>query len=189
MIVWLTGLPCSGKTTIGRELADALNMFGRRVEFLDGDEIRRELWGELGFSRADRDENVRRFAYLAGMLVRQGVIVVVAAVSPYRDSRDLARLTSPGWFMEVYVNAPLATCEERDVKGMYRKARAGELAHFTGVEDPYEPPLYPDVECRTDLETVEESVGKILIELERTKTHGVQIRQGTGGKRCTQPEA
>src|SRR5271170_2682501 len=161
MTVWLTGLPCSGKTTLGLAVTGRLKASGWKTEFLDGDVVRRELWRELAFSKADREENVRRFGFLAGLLSRHGIVAVVSAVSPYRGSRDLVRGDSTQ-FLEVYVNAPLAVCEQRDVKGMYRKARAGQLPGFTGVADPYEPPLHPEVECRTDLETVEESVEKIM---------------------------
>jgi adenylyl-sulfate kinase len=161
MTIWLTGLPCSGKTTLGLAVARRLEDSGRKVEFLDGDVVRRELWRELAFSKADREENIRRFGFLAGMLSRHGIVAVVSAVSPYRASRDLVRGDSTQ-FLEVYVNAPLAICEQRDVKGMYRRARLGDLPGFTGVADPYEPPLHPEVECRTDLETIEESLAKIM---------------------------
>jgi len=161
MTVWLTGLTCSGKTTLGLAVTGRLKASGWQAEFLDGDVVRRELWRELAFSRADREENVRRLGFLAGLLARQDIVAVVSAVSPYRAPRDLVRRDSTH-FLEVYVNAPLAVCEQRDVKGMYRKARSGELPGFTGVADPYEPPLHPEVECRTDLETVEESVAKIM---------------------------
>ena len=133
---------------------------------LDGDEIRRTLCHELGFSRADRDENIRRIAYVAGLLTRHGVIVLVSAISPYRDARRNAR-RHIGRFVEVYVNAPLATCEARDVKGLYKKARAGELAHLTGVDDPYEAPEAPEIESRTDLESLEESTRRVIAGLQR----------------------
>lgn len=165
MIVWLTGLPCSGKTTLGLALIQRLRDAGRKAEFLDGDVVRRELWLDLGFSRADREENIRRLGFVAELLGRNGVIAVVSAVSPYRGARDSVRKTSTG-FVEVYVNAPLAVCEERDVKGMYHKARAGQLPGFTGVDDPYEAPLTAEVECRTDLESIEESAAKILERVE-----------------------
>ncbi len=161
MTVWLTGLPCAGKTTLGLALTARLRARGLQAEFLDGDVIRRELWRDLGFRKMDREENIRRLGFVAGLLARNGVIAVVSAVSPYRASRDSVRRQSSR-FLEVYVNAPLAVCERRDVKGMYHQARAGQLPGFTGVDDPYEAPLHPEVECRTDLETIEESVGKIL---------------------------
>jgi adenylylsulfate kinase len=163
MTIWLTGLPCSGKTTIGVALCHRLRELGAKVELLDGDEIRRELWPELGFSTTDRNLNIHRFGFLARMLSRNGIIAIVSAVSPYRGPRDMERDDyRPGEFIEVYVNAPLAVCELRDVKGMYRAARSGKLAHFTGVSDPYEYPLSPEIECHTGLETVEESVAKIF---------------------------
>lgn len=161
MTVWLTGLPCSGKTTLGLALTERLLARGWQAEFLDGDVIRHELWRDLGFSKANREDNIRRLGYVASLLARHGIIVVVSAVSPYRAARDQVR-NSLTRFIEVYVNAPLAVCEERDVKGMYRKARIGELPGFTGIDDPYEPPLHPEVECRTDLESIEESAAKIL---------------------------
>jgi len=161
MVLWLTGLPCSGKTTLGHAVAKSLHALGATTEVLDGDVLRRDLWKDLGFTRADREENVRRIARLTQELESKGVVPVVSAVSPYRAGREDARAASLG-FVEIFVNAPLAVCEERDVKGMYRKARLGEIHGFTGVDDPYEPPLHPQVECRTDLETVEESVAKIL---------------------------
>ena len=166
MTVWLTGLPCAGKTTLGLALTERLKASGFKAEFLDGDTIRRELWRDLGYSRTDREENVRRFGFVAELLGRNGVIAVVSAVSPYRASRERVRRASTR-FLEVYVNAPLAVCEQRDVKGMYQRARAGELTGFTGVDDPYEAPLDPEVECRTDVETVEESVAKILARVTR----------------------
>jgi adenylyl-sulfate kinase len=165
MTVWLTGLPCSGKTTLGLAVTGRLRASGWKAEFLDGDVVRRELWRELAFSKADREENVRRFGFLAGLLSRHGIVAVVSAVSPYRVSRELVRRDSTQ-FLEVYVNAPLAVCEQRDVKGMYRKARSGEISGFTGVADPYEAPLNPEVECRTDIESVEESVAKIMTAVE-----------------------
>ncbi len=161
MTVWLTGLPCSGKTTLGLALTERLLARGWQAEFLDGDVIRHELWRDLGFSKTDREENIRRLGFVAGLLARHGIIVVVSAVSPYRAARDQVRRSSAN-FVEVFVNAPLAVCEQRDVKGMYRRARAGQLPGFTGVDDPYEPPLHPDVECRTELESIEESTAKIL---------------------------
>jgi len=164
-VVWLTGLSSAGKTTIGQELFDRLRGLGHKVELLDGDIVRQRLSKGLGFSKEDRDENIRRIGFVAELLARNGVTVIVSAISPYRALRDEIRLAIPG-FVEVYVNAPLAVCEERDVKGLYRKARAGELHGFTGVDDPYEAPLQPEVECRTDLESVESSVQKILEYLE-----------------------
>lgn len=136
------------------------------MALLDGDEIRHNLCRDLGFSKADRDENIRRIAYVAGLLTQNGVIVLVSAISPYREARTKAR-EQIGRFVEVYVNAPLSVCESRDVKGLYRRARAGELHGMTGVDDPYEAPLSPEIECHTDCERLEESAAKVLAGIER----------------------
>lgn len=162
--VWFTGLSGAGKTTLSRWVAEQLRTNGRRVEILDGDEVRRTLTRGLGFSKEDRDENIRRIGHVAHLLARNGVIVLVAVISPYREVRDEVRRLI-GDFIEVYVNAPLEVCEQRDQKGLYRKARAGEIRGFTGIDDPYEPPLAPEVECRTDLESVEQSGTKVLAAL------------------------
>jgi len=163
--VWFTGLSGAGKTTLNHALHNRLAARCLRVESLDGDSVRRHLGRGLGFSKDDRDENIRRIGYVAGLLTRHGVIVLVSAISPYRNVRDEIR-AKIGDFVEVYVNAPLEICEQRDVKGLYRKARAGLLPGFTGVDDPYEPPLSPEIECRTDRETVDECVDKIVDYLE-----------------------
>jgi adenylyl-sulfate kinase len=160
-VVWLTGLSSAGKTTIGQALFDCLRGLGYRVEMLDGDIVRERLCRGLGFSKEDRDENIRRIGFVAELLARNGVLVIVSAISPYRATRGEVRGAIPG-FVEVYVNAPIQVCEGRDVKGLYRKARAGTLRGFTGIDDPYEPPLHPEVECRTDKETVAESVEKVV---------------------------
>ena len=128
---------------------------------LDGDVIRQRLCRDLGYSRKDRDENIRRIGFVAGLLARHGVVVVVSAISPFRDTRYEMRAQLPD-FVEVYVNAPLEVCASRDCKGLYRRARSGDLPEFTGVSGPYEAPLRPEVECRTDLETIEESTQKIF---------------------------
>lgn len=163
--VWFTGLSGAGKTTITRAVEQKLREAGYKIEILDGDIIRENLTKGLGFSKADRDENIRRIGFVAQLLTRNGVIVLVSAISPYRIVRDEVR-QKIGDFVEVFVNAPLATCEERDVKGLYKKARAGEIQQFTGISDPYEPPLNPEIECCTDLEDLEESVNKVLTTLE-----------------------
>ena len=160
-VVWLTGLPSSGKSTLGGLLASELARRGRRVELLDGDEVRRRLGRELGFSREDRDENVRRVAYVAGLLARHGVIVVVAMISPYRAIRAEAR-AEIGAFLEVHVACGQEECIRRDVKGLYRRALAGEIENFTGVSDPYEPPDHPELVVRTDQESQDQSLGKLL---------------------------
>ena len=131
---------------------------------LDGDVVRTNLTKGLGFSKEDRDTNIRRIGFVCQLLTRNNVIVLVAAISPYRDIRNEVR-EKIGNFMEVYINAPLTICETRDVKGLYKKARSGEIKSFTGIDDPYEAPINPEVECRTDIETLEESVDKILRKL------------------------
>lgn len=133
---------------------------GYSVDVLDGDIVRTNLTKGLGFSKEDRDTNIRRIGFVASLLTRHGVIVLVSAIFPYRDIRDEVR-TKIGNFVEVFVNAPLNVCENRDVKGLYKRARSGEIKSFTGIDDPYECPLNPEIECRTDLEPLEESVNKI----------------------------
>ena len=163
-IVWLTGLSGAGKSTLATAVGEQLAA-RRPVEVLDGDEIRLYLSRGLGFSRADRDTNVHRIAYVARLLARHGVLVFVAAISPYRDTRaQIAKLSAEAGhaFVEVFVNAPLTTVETRDVKGLYAKARAGEIDKFTGVSDPYEPPEAPDVEVHTDRESREQSAQAII---------------------------
>lgn len=163
--VWFTGLSGAGKTTITKAVEEQLRSRGYNIEILDGDIVRENLTKGLGFSKEDRDENIRRIGFVAHLLSRNGVIVLVSAISPYREMRREVKKRI-GDFIEVYVNAPLAVCEERDVKGLYKKARAGQIQHFTGIDDPYEEPENADVECRTDLETIEESVAKVLNKLE-----------------------
>ncbi|HLZ70667.1 MAG TPA: adenylyl-sulfate kinase [Dehalococcoidia bacterium] len=159
--VWLTGLSGAGKSTIAQALVTALRAHGRRVECLDGDVMRERLCKGLGFSKEDRDENIRRIGFVAELLTRHGVFAIVAAISPYREARSEVRARIAD-FIEVYVDAPLDVCEQRDVKGLYRRARAGEIAHFTGIDDPYEPPLAPEAICRTARQSVQESVETIL---------------------------
>ena len=166
-IVWLTGLSGAGKSTLATAVSTELAA-RRPVELLDGDEMREYLTKGLGFSRADRDTNVHRIAYVARLLAKHGVLVFVAAIAPYRETRAaLAALSAAAGhdFLEVFVNAPLATVEERDVKGLYAKARAGEIGSFTGVSDPYEAPEAPAVEVRTDRESHAESAAKIVAAL------------------------
>jgi adenylylsulfate kinase len=157
----LTGLSGAGKTTIsqyvGRELIDR----GYKVEYLDGDLMRQTLTKGLGFSKADRDENIRRIGFVAHLLTRNDVIVLVAVISPYQAIRQEVR-DRIGSFIEVYVNAPVAICQQRDVKGMYKQALAGEIANFTGIDDPYEPPPHPEVTCNTELESIEVSATRVL---------------------------
>lgn len=160
--VWFTGLSGAGKTTIAAIVERELRSRGHQVEVLDGDVVRTHLSKGLGFSKEDRDTNIRRIGWVCELLTRHGVTAVAAAISPYRDVRDELR-QNIGRFVEVYVEAPIDVLAERDVKGLYRKALAGELAGFTGVSDPYEPPLNADVVCHTDgRETPEESAAKVL---------------------------
>jgi len=160
-VVWLTGLPSAGKSTIAEALEGELERRGARVQRLDGDEIRAHLTRGLGFSREDRDEQVRRVAYVAGLLQRHGVVVISALISPYRAARDAARASVPN-FVEVYVSCGLDECIRRDVKGLYKRAQGGEIANFTGISDPYEPPLRAEVVVETDRERLEDSVKKIV---------------------------
>jgi bifunctional enzyme CysN/CysC len=161
LTVWLTGLSSAGKTTISQAVYEKLWARGYRIEWLDGDVVRQHLSKGLGFSKEDRDENIRRIGFVAELLTRNGVIVLVSAISPYRSVRDEIR-GRIGNFLEVYVHAPLEVCEQRDIKGIYRRARAGEMHGVTGVDDPYEPPLTPEVECHTDRETLLESTERVL---------------------------
>jgi adenylyl-sulfate kinase len=149
VVIWLTGLPCSGKSTLSEELARRFVARGRRVQVLDGDVIRRALWPELGFSREDRDANVRRAGFLAELFVEHGLVVIVALVSPYASARDAVRNRLQR-FVEVFVDCPIDECVKRDVKGLYAAQRAGTVRGVTGVDDPYEAPARPDVHVRTD---------------------------------------
>jgi adenylyl-sulfate kinase len=168
LAIWLTGLPSAGKTTLGQNVAQRLLGDGEPVELLDGDVLRSKIGRDLGFSRQDREDNLRRISFVADLLARNGITVVVAAISPYSAlRREIREQLSP--FLEVYVNAPLPVCEQRDVKGLYRRCRNGEIKGLTGVDDIYEPPLGPEVECRTDIETVEQSVGKIFAAIRRLR--------------------
>jgi adenylylsulfate kinase len=163
--IWLTGLSGAGKSTIALALAEVLQAQGvQRLELLDGDIVRQNLTKGLGFSKEDRDENIRRIGFVAHLLTRNGVIVIVSAISPYREIRQEVS-DRIGDFMEVYVNAPLEVCEERDVKGLYKKARTGEIKQFTGISDPYDSPLSPTVECHTDQESIRDSVEKIIAKM------------------------
>lgn len=163
--VWMTGLSGSGKTTIAHKLTKILRERGIKVEVLDGDVVRTNLSKGLGFSKEDRDTNIRRIGFVADLLSRNGVVAITAAISPYRSVRAEVRENSSR-FMEVFVDAPLEVCESRDVKGMYAKARAGEIKGFTGIDDPYEAPTAAEVVCHTERETVDESAAKIVAMLE-----------------------
>jgi adenylylsulfate kinase len=164
--LWFTGLSGSGKTTITTLLVKELRRRGSKLEVLDGDIVRENLSKGLGFSKEDRDTNIRRIAFVADLLSRNGVPVITAAISPYRDIRDEARDKMGERFIEVYTKAPLEVCEERDVKGLYAKARAGEIKEFTGISDPYEPPENPELVIETDKQSPEDSARQILDYLE-----------------------
>jgi len=164
--LWFTGMSGAGKSTLGNLLAEELRQRGHRVEVLDGDEVRTHLSKGLGFSKEDRDTNIRRIGYVARLLSRNGVVVISAAISPYRDVRDEVRREHERFF-EVYMKCSLNALVERDVKGLYKKAIAGEIAHFTGVSDPYEEPLKPELVIESDRETVEQSLQKLIGRLEQ----------------------
>lgn len=166
VVVWFTGFSGAGKSTIAEALTEKLRFEGYQLEVLDGDEIRENLTKDLGFSKEDRDTNIRRIGFVAKLLARNGVIVLIPVISPYRAIREEMRANIDN-FLEVFVNAPISVCEERDVKGLYKQVRAGKIKQFTGIDDPYEPPTNPEVECRTDLEDVSESVTKILTQLKK----------------------
>lgn len=163
--IWFTGLPCCGKTTIADQVGDILKRKGFLVERLDGDLVRQNFSSDLGFSKKDRDENIRRAIFLADMLTRNNVVVLASFVSPYKKQRRKARKEIKH-FVEVYVRCPVKICMKRDVKGMYRKALEGKIKHFTGVDDPYEEPENPEIIVDTDIESVDESVGKVLQKIE-----------------------
>lgn len=164
-VLWFTGLSGSGKSTLSSLAAAEIQARGIHVERLDGDEIRTHLSRGLGFSREDRDENIRRIGFVARLVSRCGACAIAAAISPYRAARDEVRRTVDK-FVEVYTECPLEVLAERDPKGLYKKALAGEIKHFTGLDDPYEPPMQPEVHLRTDRETPAESLAKIIARLE-----------------------
>lgn len=163
--LWFTGLSGSGKTTLSRRIEDVLLERGLKVEVLDGDVVRQNLSKGLGFSREDRDINIRRIGFVCHLLTRNDVIAIAAAISPYRAIRDENRKLI-GSFVEVFCKCPVPVLKDRDPKGLYEKALKGEIKHFTGVDDPYEDPLNPEVVVETDKETIEESVNKIIRTLE-----------------------
>ena len=164
--LWFTGLSGSGKTTITNQLVKALRKRSVPLEVLDGDIVRENLSKGLGFSKEDRDTNIRRIAFVANLLSRNGVPVITAAISPYREIRNEAREMMDGRFVEAYVKASVEVCEQRDVKGLYAKARAGEIKEFTGVSDPYEPPEEPELVIDTESQSPEQSAEQILTYLE-----------------------
>jgi adenylylsulfate kinase len=164
--LWFTGLSGAGKTTISKLVSDELRARGSKLEILDGDVVRENLSKGLGFSKEDRDTNIRRIAFVADLLSRNGVPVITAAISPYREIRAEARETMGERFIEVFVKASVEACAERDVKGLYAKAFAGEIKEFTGVSDPYEEPLDPEIVLETESESPEESAAKLIALLE-----------------------
>ena len=162
--LWFTGLPCSGKSAVADRVAEMLKEKGLKVERLDGDIVRQSLTRDLGFSKQDRNENIRRVTFVAKLLTRNGVAVLTSFISPYRQIRAYAR-QEIGNFIEVFVKCPLEVCITRDVKGMYKKAIKGEIKEFTGISDPYEEPLNPEIILETDKETLEESANKVMQKL------------------------
>jgi len=163
--LWFTGLSGAGKTTVSQILEARLRQLGARVEVLDGDVVRTNLSQGLGFSKQDRDTNIKRIGFVCQLLSRNGVVAIAAAISPYRETRDFVRAQTEN-FVEVYCRCPLETLVERDVKGLYKKALAGEIKEFTGVSDPYEEPLRPEVIVESHLETPEQSAARIWAKLE-----------------------
>lgn len=167
--LWFTGMSGAGKSTLTNHLTEIFRSRGYRVEVLDGDEVRTHLSKGLTFSKEDRDTNVDRIGYVARLLARNGVIAITAAISPYREGRDAVRAYHAGdgsAFVEVHVDASIEALTDRDVKGLYKKALAGEIPHFTGISDPYEAPESPQVHVRTDRESIDESATKVLGYLE-----------------------
>ncbi|MEM1971372.1 MAG: adenylyl-sulfate kinase [Candidatus Anstonellales archaeon] len=164
--IWLTGLSGSGKTTIARELQNKLLMLGYKAELLDGDEVRRNLSPDLGFSKQDREMHARRVVYISKLLARNGIISIVSLISPYRAFRAYAREELKD-FVEVYVKCSINTCIKRDPKGLYRKALNGEIQDMTGIQDPYEEPLNPEVTVDTDRQSIDECVDTILARLQQ----------------------
>ncbi len=178
--LWFTGLSGAGKSTISSLILARLKERGAKAELLDGDVVRTHLSKGLGFSREDRDTNIRRIGFVCELLSRNGVIAIAAAISPYREVRDEIRCRIPN-FVEVYVECPLDVLIQRDVKGLYRKALRGELPHFTGVSDPYEPPLNPDVVVSSATETPEKSAARILDFLRRAELVSFEEQTGYQG--------
>ena len=187
--LWFTGLSGAGKSTLATIVGERLNGMGRNVELLDGDEVRKNLSSGLGFSKADRDANIRRIAYVAKLLSRNGVVAITAAISPYREIRDEARREIRN-FVEVYVECPLDVCEQRDTKGLYKRARAGEIQQFTGISDPYEPPLNPEITVHTNVETVEQDANTIISRLAELGYLSKELTPaGAGGVYSAEEEA
>ena len=181
--LWFTGLSGAGKSTLSGLLSQELRGRGRKVEILDGDEVRTNLSKGLGFSKEDRDTNIKRIGYVCKLLTRNGVVAISAAISPYRDVRDFNR-QQIGHFVEIYVQCSIDALAKRDVKGLYKKALAGEIQNFTGISDPYEAPLNAEITVDSEHETVEQSLTKILTYLEQH--HWIPKKAGSS---CHQPSA
>ena len=173
--LWFTGLSGSGKTTIAHLVGPELDRRGLVVEYLDGDNVRMHLSKGLGFSKEDRDENIRRIGFVANLLARNGVVVICAVISPYREIRDEVRELHEGRFVEVYVKASVDACAERDVKGLYEKAFSGEIKEFTGVSDPYEEPTSPELAIDTESESPQESAARVLELLAERELASTQV--------------
>jgi len=168
VILWFTGLSGAGKSTLAHAVEERLYQTGCRTFVLDGDNVRHGLCGDLGFSDADRQENIRRIAELAKLMLEAGTIALTAFISPFRSERNLARKLVPhGDFIEIYCNCDLAVCEQRDVKGLYKKARKGEIQHFTGISSPYEVPEKPELIINTGTQTLDECVEQVMILLRK----------------------
>jgi len=163
--IWFTGLSGAGKSTLSEIIEQRLRARGRNVEILDGDVVRTHLSKGLGFSKEDRDTNIKRIAFVCGLLSRNGVVCISAAIAPYREAREWARQEISN-FVEIYVKCPIEVCRERDVKGLYKLVDEGKIKNFTGVDDPYEEPEHPELVIETDKETIEESVARIFAKLE-----------------------
>jgi adenylylsulfate kinase len=172
LVIWFTGLSGAGKTTLAKALEVCLDEAGHKVELLDGDAVREHLSRGLGFSREDRDTNIRRIGFVANLLAKHGVVVLVSAISPYRDTRSEVLAAAPR-ALEVFVDASLEAVQTRDVKGLYARALRGEISNFTGVSDPYEPPLAPDLHLRTDQQSLQECLGLLLDALAQ---RGVEVQ-------------
>lgn len=168
--MWFTGLSGAGKSTLSERVFEKLKLAGAKVELLDGDEVRTHLSKGLGFSKEDRDTNVHRLGFVCQLLSRNGVIAIVAAISPYRATRDEVRAKIEN-FVEIYVHCPIEVLAERDVKGLYKRALAGEIAHFTGISDPYEPPTSPEIIVDSSLETLEQSEARVWAKLKELELY------------------
>jgi adenylylsulfate kinase len=175
-VVWLTGLPGSGKTTLAKIIETQINALGLRSEVLDGDEVRKNLSPELGFSKQDRETHARRVVYISKLLSKNGIITLVALISPYRMFRNHARETIGTGFIEIWVKASSETCRMRDPKGLYKKATEGKVSNLTGVQDPYEPPLNPELIIETETETREQSADKIMNYLKKREYFGREVQ-------------